>query len=157
MGWSIWLMVSTTFKHLEGFHGTPLYSAYLRSMGANVGRDCTLFGFSLEFDLLHIGDRVHVGRDCDNTCHTVENMVLKMVPVKLGSDSSMQEHSFVMPGAELAEGAVLFEESQVLKGEYVPSNEVWGGNPAEPMRVRRAAMSRVRCPVPLTSIVVENM
>jgi non-ribosomal peptide synthetase-like protein len=135
--WMVWLTVSSTFNHLDGFHGTALYSAFLRAMGAQVGRNCTLFGFTLEFDLLSIGDCVNVGLDCDNTCHTVENMVLKMVPVKLGSYSTMQRHSFVMPGAELGEGAVLFEESQVLKGEVVPSNEIWSGNPAEPTRIRR--------------------
>eukprot|EP00929_Paragymnodinium_shiwhaense_P069361 TRINITY_DN3498_c0_g2_i3.p1 TRINITY_DN3498_c0_g2~~TRINITY_DN3498_c0_g2_i3.p1 ORF type:complete len:1779 (-),score=388.08 TRINITY_DN3498_c0_g2_i3:198-5534(-) len=134
--WMCWLMVSSTFKHLDGFHGTALYSAFLRAMGAKVGRDCTLFGFTLEFDLLSIGDCVNVGIDCDNTCHTVENMVLKMVPVTLGSYSTMQRHSFVMPGAELGEGATLFEESQILKGEIVPADEIWAGNPAEPLKAR---------------------
>jgi hypothetical protein len=132
--WMVWLMVSSTFNHLEAFHGTALYGAFLRAMGSKVGGDCTLFGFTLEFDLLHIGDRASVGLDCDMTCHTVENMVLKMVPVRLGSYSSMQRHSFVMPGAELGEGAVLLEESQVLKGEVVPAGEVWAGNPAERLR-----------------------
>merc|ERR1719291_494425 len=115
--WMVWLMVSNAFGRLGGFQGTAVYSAFLRAMGANVGRDCAIFGFTLEFDLLHVGDCVSVGLDCDLTCHTVENMVLKVVPVRLGSYSTMQRHSFVMPGAELGEGAVLFEESQVLKGE----------------------------------------
>jgi len=144
--WMCWLMVSSTFNHMEGFHGTALYSAFLRAMGAEVGRDCTLFGFTLEFDLLHIGDRASVGHDCDNTCHTVENMVLKMVPVRLGSHSTMQRHSFVMPGAELGPGAALLEESQVLKGEAVPEDEVWAGNPAEPLRA--PPRSRLWCSVP---------
>jgi len=138
--WMVWLMISSAFNHLEGFHGTALYSTFLRVMGARVGKNCTLFGFTLEFDLLRIGDCVSVGLDCDNTCHTVENMVLKMVPISLGSYSTMQRHSFVMPGAELGEGAALFEESQVLKGEVVPPNEIWAGNPAEPMRIRRSRL-----------------
>lgn len=146
-------MVSSTFKHLENFHGTALYSVFLRRMGAQVGRDCTLFGFTLEFDLLFIGDRAHVGPDCDNTCHTVENMVLKMLPVKLGADSAMQQHSFVMPGAELGEGAMLFEESQVLKGEQVPKGEIWCGNPAEPSRTRRRALFRTARRTTCTSVV----
>ncbi|CAK0883597.1 unnamed protein product [Prorocentrum cordatum] len=141
--WMVWLLVSSTFNHLESFHGTALYSAYLRAMGAEVGCDCTLFGFTLEFDLYavvspsDVGDRASVGLDCDNTCHTVENMVLKMVPVRLGAYSAMQRHSFVMPGAELGAGAVLLEESQVLKGETVPPNEVWAGNPAEQLKGAR--------------------
>jgi len=143
--WSVWLMVSCSFNHLDSFHGTALYCTFLRMMGSQVGRDCTLFGFTLEFDLLHIGDRVHVGLDCDNTCHTVENMVLKMVPVKLASDSAMQDHSFVMPGASLSEKAVLLEESQVLKGDNVPPGEVWAGNPAQPVpKLNRDALDRVR-------------
>jgi len=137
-------MVSTTFGHMDSFHGTALYSAFLRAMGAKVGSNCTLFGFTLEFDLLHIGDRVHVGEDCDNTCHTVENMVLKMVPIKLGNGSSMQRHSFVMPGAELSARAVLLEESQVLKGDVVPEGEIWSGNPAEPKSLNRSSLRRVK-------------
>lgn len=141
--WMAWLMVSSTFDHLEGFHGTALYSTFLRAMGSTVGSDCSLFGFTLEFDLLHIGDRVHVGFDCDNTCHTVEAMVLKMVPIKLASGSSMQEHSFVMPGAELSERAVLLEESQVLKGDIVPEGDIWLGNPAEPIKLSRGKLREV--------------
>jgi len=145
--WSAWLRICSACQHLEGFHGTALYSVFLRAMGSKVGKDCTLFGFTLEFDLLEIGDRVHVGPDCDNTCHTVESMVLKMVPVKLKTGSCMQQHSFVMPGAELGEGALLFEESQVLKGEAVPSREIWAGNPAESLNIRRESLFTVHAPM----------
>merc|ERR1712100_640461 len=128
--WMVWMMMSFSLKEgiVEIFGGTAIYSSFLRSLGAKVGRDCSIFGFSLEFDLLHIGNRVHVGHECDNTCHTVESMVLKMLPVKLLSGSAMQQHSFVMPGAELGERAVLLEESQVLKGETVSAEEIWSGN-----------------------------
>merc|ERR1712113_352913 len=69
--------------------------------------------------------------------------VLKMVPVKIGNYATMQRHSFVMPGAELGDGAVLFEESQVLKGEQVPQDEIWAGNPAEQIKVKRSKLWRV--------------
>jgi len=74
-------------------------------------------------------------------------MVLKMVPVKLKTGSCMQQHSFVMPGAELGEGALLFEESQVLKGEAVPSREIWAGNPAESLNIRRESLFTVHAPM----------
>jgi acetyltransferase-like isoleucine patch superfamily enzyme len=141
--WSVWLMITSSLGHMDTFHGTAMYSTFLRLLGSKVGRDCTLFGFALEFDLLHIGDHVHIADDCDNTCHTVENMVLKTVPVRLGNGSAMQRHSFVMPGAELSEGAILLEESQVLKGDIVPPHEIWAGNPAEPLQVRRRALSQL--------------
>eukprot|EP00971_Amphidinium_carterae_P125691 2489862-Amphidinium_carterae.1 len=66
--WMCWLMVSSTFNHLDGFHGTALYSAFLRAMGAQVGANCTLFGFTLEFDLLKIGDCASVGMLQHGSC-----------------------------------------------------------------------------------------
>ena len=49
-----------------------------------------------------VGDRVSIGRLSDNTCHTVENMVIKLAPVRLADDTSLLEEAIVMPGAQVS-------------------------------------------------------
>jgi carbonic anhydrase/acetyltransferase-like protein (isoleucine patch superfamily) len=58
-------------------------------------------------------------------------MVIKLAPVCLGDGCSVLEEGIVMPGARMEPGGVLLEKSQVLKGETLPSGEVWEGLPAE--------------------------
>ena len=75
-------------------------------------------------NLLELGDFVSIGDECDITCHTVENMVIKLATVKLGNHATMSVESVVMPGASMEAGAVLCPNSQVLKGETVEPAEV---------------------------------
>ena len=97
---------------------------------SQVGKDCCLFGLALEYDLLSLGDRVAIGWECDTTCHTVENMVIKLAPTVVEEEAAVCPHSMLMPGCVLGKGAVLLENSQVLKGEAVPARERWAGLPA---------------------------
>merc|ERR1719215_234114 len=103
--------------------GTEFMVWYYRAMGASVGANCCLFGLAFEYDLLSIGDCSSVCWECDTTCHTVENMIIKLVPTHLEAYTSMLCHSMVSPGATLGRGAVLLENSHILKGEQVPPNE----------------------------------
>ena len=64
------------------------------------------------------------------TCHTVENMVIKLAKVCVERGGTMHSESVVMPGAVLEYGAVLKGNSQVLKGESVECCTVWAGLPA---------------------------
>jgi len=111
-------------------HGTTFEVWICRACGAKVGKDCYLGGLVVEYDLLSIGDNVAIGSGCDTTGHTVENMVIKLAPTRLGDGVAMLPGSFAMPGSVIEDEAVLMEHTQVLKGEVVPKGEVWAGMPA---------------------------
>eukprot|EP00930_Biecheleria_cincta_P030701 TRINITY_DN21279_c0_g1_i1.p1 TRINITY_DN21279_c0_g1~~TRINITY_DN21279_c0_g1_i1.p1 ORF type:complete len:1391 (+),score=203.76 TRINITY_DN21279_c0_g1_i1:129-4175(+) len=129
--WMVMMILSGVMEDaLDALQGTEFLAMYYRAMGAKVGRNCCLFGLAFEYDLLSIGDRCSIGWECDTTCHTVENMVIKLAPTVLEPYASMMPHSMVSPGAILSRGAVVLENSQVLKGELVPANECWAGLPA---------------------------
>ncbi|MEM7385271.1 MAG: amino acid adenylation domain-containing protein, partial [Verrucomicrobiota bacterium] len=132
-----WVMMMSALHSLSPFldylHGTVFSAVFNRLMGARVGKKSCLMTDSLEADLLRVGDKVSVNRECDITCHTVENMVLKLAPVALGDQASLRSDSVVMPGGTMAKGSVLLEQSQVLKGETVGAGEVWSGLPAGPV------------------------
>ena len=42
--------------------------------------------------------------------------------------------SVLLEGCHIGQGAVILPNSVVPPGRYVPSNEIWGGNPIEYIR-----------------------
>eukprot|EP00927_Polykrikos_kofoidii_P034277 TRINITY_DN29101_c0_g1_i1.p1 TRINITY_DN29101_c0_g1~~TRINITY_DN29101_c0_g1_i1.p1 ORF type:complete len:1726 (+),score=207.86 TRINITY_DN29101_c0_g1_i1:73-5178(+) len=114
----------------EAFAGTIFEAWFLRSMGARIGKNCYLAGLEVEYDLCDIGDDVAVGTACDLTNHTVENMIIKLSATKVHRGASILPSAFSSPGTVVGEDAVLLEQTQVLKGETVPTGEVWAGLPA---------------------------
>ena len=57
--------------------------------------------------------------DVDTQCHTVEGLVLQLAPIKIDDFCTLGTNSVVMPGANMQQGSILLEQSQVLKGETV--------------------------------------
>lgn len=57
-------------------------------------------------------------------------MVIKLAPTVLEEGAAVCPHSMLMPGCVLGRGAMLLDNSQVLKGEAVPPGERWAGLPA---------------------------
>jgi acetyltransferase-like isoleucine patch superfamily enzyme len=129
--WMIMMMLRGGTRVLvEAIEGTVFNSLFYRANGAKVGNNCYLAGLAVEYDLLNVGDRAAIGWGCDATCHTVENMIIKLAPTTIHKDVSICNFSFTMPGSTLMPDSSLLENSQVLKGETVPSGEVWAGMPA---------------------------
>ena len=88
---------------------------------------------SYESDLMVIEDEVTIDRGGIISSHTVENMVLKLAPVYYQKGCTTRSNAVLMPGGTMEPHSILLEESQVLKGESVPSGQVWAGLPAEPI------------------------
>lgn len=129
--WMIMMICGTGISALQDcLRGTVFEVWVARACGARVGKDCYLSGLIVEYDLLSIGDHVAIGSGCDTTGHTVENMVIKLAPTRIGDGAALLPGSFAMPGSVIEDEAVLMEHTQVLKGETVPSREVWAGMPA---------------------------
>jgi acetyltransferase-like isoleucine patch superfamily enzyme len=128
--WMVMLNLQHAIKD-DWLHGSVFLNGLWRLMGANIGKNACMFGLATEYDLLTVGDYCSIGHGSDNTCHTVENMVIKLAPVKLEDYASILDSGICMPGGVMKKGSLLLERSQVLKGETVPAQEVWEGLPAE--------------------------
>ncbi|KAH8063265.1 hypothetical protein JL722_2429 [Aureococcus anophagefferens] len=119
--WALMMtLLAPIYPLLHAFHGTVFAAYFYRLMGADVDDTSTLLGKALEFDLLTVGPGASVGRLCDATCHTVENMVIKLAPVKIGARADVRSRAVVMPGGTLSDGATLLQNSLTLKGELAP-------------------------------------
>ena len=130
--WALMMtLLGPVYPLLSAFNGTWYAAAYYRLMGADAGENAFIWGKLLEFDLLTVGAGGSIGRLCDATCHTVENMVIKLAPVKVGARADVRARSVVMPGGTLGDGATLLQNSLTLKGEFAAERTVWAGLPAE--------------------------
>ena len=115
---------------VEVLRGTPLLPWYLRLLGARIGRrvwiDSTGF---LEFDLIRIGDRAVLNRNCILQTHLFEDRVLKASGLRIGADCEIGAHSIVLYDARMQDRAKLGSLSLLMKGEALPPGKVWTGSP----------------------------
>jgi non-ribosomal peptide synthetase-like protein len=115
---------------LEALKGTPLLPCYLRLLGCRIGREVFIdsTGF-LEFDLVEIGDRAILNRDCILQTHLFEDRILKGSGLRIGSDCEIGTQSIVLGDAEMKDFARLGPLSLVMKGETLPAGQLWMGSP----------------------------
>ena len=132
-----------TVKALIGFSplplltGSPLYSLYLRALGARIGKGvlfltrhppvCT--------DLLTVGDGAVVRKDSYLNGYRVRAGRLETGRVELGAGSFVGEMSVLDVGTAIGEHAQLGHASCLHRGQSVPAGESWHGSPARPSAV----------------------
>lgn len=120
---------------VEALRGTPLLAWYLRLFGARIGRQVYIdsTGF-LEFDLVEIGDRAILNRDCILQTHLFEDRILKASAVRIGAQCEIGARSIVLYDSAMEDRARLGPLSLLMKGETLPSGKVWTGSPLSECR-----------------------
>lgn len=110
--------------------GTPLLNAWLRSLGARIGRGVWCESHWLpETDLVCLEDGATVNRGCVLQTHLFHDRLMRIDEVHLGPGSTLGPHSILLPGASLGAGAAVGGVSLVMRGESVPPGTRWLGNP----------------------------
>lgn len=127
---------------LETLQGTPMLAWYLRLLGCRIGRGVYIdtAGF-IESDLVEVGDRAILNRDCVLQTHLYEDRVMKGSKLRIGADCEIGTNSIVLYDAEMKPGARLGALSLVMKGETVPAGRVWVGAPLKAVSYRLSAVS----------------
>ncbi|RSM81300.1 amino acid adenylation domain-containing protein [Kibdelosporangium aridum] len=117
-----WLISSAT--------GTPLLNGWLRTMGAKIGRGVYLDTYWLpEADLVSLGDGVSVNRGCVLQTHLFHDRIMSMSEVTMDDGSTLGPHGIVLPGAKVGARTTIGPASLVMRGEGVPADTRWLGNP----------------------------
>jgi non-ribosomal peptide synthetase-like protein len=110
--------------------GTPLMNAWLRSLGARVGRGVWCESYWLpEADLIRIGDAATVNRGCVVQTHLFHDRIMRMDTVTLEAGATLGPHGIILPGASVGADATVGPASLVMRGEAVPGGGRWLGNP----------------------------
>jgi non-ribosomal peptide synthetase-like protein len=110
--------------------GTPLLNAWLRTLGAHIGRGVWCDTHWLpETDLVRLEEGASVNRGCVLQTHLFHDRLMRIDAVHLGQGATLGPHSIVLPGATIGDGTVIGPSSLVMRGEQVPAGSRWLGNP----------------------------
>jgi acetyltransferase-like isoleucine patch superfamily enzyme len=107
-----------------------LYAAF----GAKVGSQAAFGGDVEDLPLVHFGPRSTIGHNSVITAHLITGDRVVFAPVSIGAHAVVGVHAIVLPGVSLGEHAVLAPNSVATVGTVIPDGELWGGNPARPIR-----------------------
>ncbi len=112
------------------FTGTPFLNWWLRSLGARIGRGVWLETYWLpETDLVTVGDGASVNRGCVLQTHLFHDRIMRLDTVRLAEGASLGPHSIALPGTDVGARASVGAASLVMRGESVPPDTRWAGNP----------------------------
>ncbi|ROS34415.1 Pls/PosA family non-ribosomal peptide synthetase [Curtobacterium sp. PhB78] len=122
--------------------GTPALAAWLRSLGATIGRGTWLETYWLpEADLVTIGAGASVARGTVVQTHLFHDRVMQLDTVRLDAGATLGPHSVVLPAAGIGTGATVGPASLVMRGEQVPTGSRWSGNPIAPWTAEPATVA----------------
>ncbi|MFF7352755.1 Pls/PosA family non-ribosomal peptide synthetase [Streptomyces filipinensis] len=120
--------------YLNLFNGTPYKALVWRLLGVRIGRRVFDDGCYLtERTLTTIGDDCTLNAGSKIQCHSQEDGTFKSDRSTLGAGCTLGVAAHVHYGVTMGDGAVLAPDSFLMKGEEVPPNAQWGGNPAVDM------------------------
>ncbi|MFD8388299.1 Pls/PosA family non-ribosomal peptide synthetase [Streptomyces sp. NPDC059680] len=119
---------------LNLFNGTPFKSLVWRLLGVRIGSRVFDDGCYLtERTLAAIGDDCTLNAGSKIQCHSQEDGTFKSDGTTLGAGCTLGVGAHVHYGVTMGDGSVLAPDSFLMKGEEVPRNAHWGGNPAVDM------------------------
>jgi non-ribosomal peptide synthetase-like protein len=128
-----WKMASTDY--IQVFNGTPFKNVIWRLLGARIGKRVFDDGCSFpERTLVTVGDDSTLNAGTVIQCHSQEDGAFKSDRSALGSGCTLGVGAFVHYGVTIGDGAMLAPDSFLMKGEEIPEDVQWGGNPAREMR-----------------------
>ncbi|SHI30676.1 Pls/PosA family non-ribosomal peptide synthetase [Streptomyces sp. 3214.6] len=115
--------------------GTPVLTAWLRGLGARIGRGTWVESYWLpESDLVTLEDGATVNRGCVLQTHLFHDRILRTDTVVLREGATLGPGGIVLPGSTIGARTTLGPASLVMAAESVPDDTRWLGNPIEAWR-----------------------
>ncbi|MBO0837282.1 MAG: peptide synthetase, partial [Actinobacteria bacterium] len=127
--------------------GSPLYSVYLRALGAKVGSGVTILSRRLPVctDLLTVGDGTVVRKDALFLGYRAHAGMIETGPVTLGRDVFIGERSVLDIRTWMGDCTQLGHASSLHSGQRVPDGERWHGCPAQRTELDYLRVQPVPC------------
>ncbi len=109
---------------------TPIVSAYLRMMGATVGRDVWIEALTVtEFDVAELGEGCAVNRNAVVETHLFHDRLMRIGPAKLGPGATLGPAAAMLPDTTIGAQCSVEARSVVMRGEELPAQTRWHGAP----------------------------
>ncbi|AGF73467.1 Pls/PosA family non-ribosomal peptide synthetase [Corynebacterium halotolerans] len=113
--------------------GTGSLNNALRLLGVKIGRGAWIESYWFpETDLCTVGRGATVGPGTVVQTHLFQDRVMSLDHVTLGAGATLASHSVALPAATLGDAATVGPGSLVMRGDRVPADSLWQGNPIEP-------------------------
>ncbi|RNE49894.1 Pls/PosA family non-ribosomal peptide synthetase [Corynebacterium alimapuense] len=115
--------------------GSGELNVALRALGVKIGRGAWIESYWFpETDLCAVGAGATVGPGTVVQTHLFQDRVMSLDTVTIGAGATLAAHSVALPAANLGDGATVAPGSLVMRGDKVPANTYWQGNPIEPWK-----------------------
>ena len=113
--------------------GTPLMAAYLRLLGAKIGRGVLVATPTIDVpDLLEIGDGATIGSGSALSVSAVEAGMLHLGRINIGVGATVGISASIGRGVVIGPHAVVDDLTLIANDCVVRGGEVWSGSPGRP-------------------------
>jgi non-ribosomal peptide synthetase-like protein len=127
--------------------GSPLYTLYLRALGAKIGPGVAIFTRQVPVctDLLTIGAGTVIRKDALLLCYRAQGGWIQTGPVTLGRNVFIGEKSVLDINTSMGDVSQLGHASALYSGQTVPVGQRWHGSPAQRTTLNYARVTQARC------------
>jgi acetyltransferase-like isoleucine patch superfamily enzyme len=122
---------------LSLFFPTFANAAFYSLLGARVGKQVAIGGKIVDPRLTVLEDYCVLGEGCIVASHTMVQDRFLLKTVHVGKGATVGVGSIVMLGVKIGPGAIVLPGSVLKAGTEVPAGEIWGGIPAERIRMAK--------------------
>ena len=120
------------FRYIQAYNGTPFKTMIWRLLGVRIGARVFDDGcFITEKALASIGDHCTLNVASTIQCHSQEDGGFKSNRTAIGPGCTLGVGAFVHYGVSMGADSVLSADSFLMKGQEIPAQAVWAGNPAQ--------------------------
>jgi non-ribosomal peptide synthetase-like protein len=129
------------------FVGTPVYSLYLRLLGADIGRGTVIATKLLPVctDLISIGDNSIVRRDAIILGYKAQANRIYTGPITIGANAFVGEASVLDINTAMEDNAQLGHASSLHAGQRVPKGRHYHGSPAQETTANYCTVEPLDC------------
>lgn len=127
--WMVQRLVQTT--SLKFLQNSPLMRAYMRLLGAKIGKDAMISDFEAgAIDLITVGDRASLGLRTRFANMVVIGNEMVIGTIEIGDDVTTGTSCTLAPNSRLERGSEIGDLTVVPEGTIIRAYEKWIGSPA---------------------------
>lgn len=128
------------------FRGSPLYSLYLRLLGAKLGNNTTIECRSIPVctDLISIGDNSILRKESMLMGYRAQSGYIHTGPISIGSDAFVGMGCMIDIDTSIGDRAQLGHASSLLRGQHIPDDAHWHGSPASETQANYCPVAPVK-------------